>query len=522
MNASNYTRIETLHKDNYDTWKLQMIAVLAKNDAWEYVSGECAKPALTAGDATSEEAVKKWTKNDFKARSDIVLSIKPSELKLIKGCETSRVVWLKLENTYQSKGPARKATLLKQLMLHRMQEDDDIREHVRKFHDTVDKLAEMNINMNWEMLVIMLLYSLPPSFANFRCAIESRDELPSLEALQTKILEESDARKNDARETVQNAMFARKKKGNTSKIKTNKSKVESKEEFKYRCHKCKEKGHKAADCKNKKPEELQQSAKKTEDTLLCTEEDYSDTQEAFHAKNSTSDTRWCLDSGATSHVSGSLHEFKNVDDFRRRKLHLANSSTSNIRAAGSISFATKVNGDERNITLNNVLHVPDLRENLLSVAKITDKDYQVIFERHHATVLDPEGNVRLLAYRTSNLYYISAHEQAACKRISEPSSNAMESLKTWHRRLGHLNTSDIIKGARDRAMQGLDVGNSSEKFECEICIRGKMTRAPFPAASVERTVNPLDIIHSDICGPMRSESKSGARYFITFIDGHSR
>lgn len=85
-----------------------MIAVLAKNDAREYVNDECAKPTLTTGVSASKEAVKTWTKNDFKARSDIILSIKPSELKLIKGC-ISREVWLKLKSTYQSKEPARKA-----------------------------------------------------------------------------------------------------------------------------------------------------------------------------------------------------------------------------------------------------------------------------------------------------------------------------------------------------------------------------------------------------------------------------
>lgn len=77
-------------------------------------------------------------------------------------------------------------------MLHRMQENDDVREHVRKFYDTINKLAEMNVDLNSEMFVIMLLYSLPPSFANFRCTIESRDELPSLEPLRIKIVEESD------------------------------------------------------------------------------------------------------------------------------------------------------------------------------------------------------------------------------------------------------------------------------------------------------------------------------------------
>jgi len=39
MSATGLTRIEALSKENYDTWKLQMQAVLVKNDAWAYVSG---------------------------------------------------------------------------------------------------------------------------------------------------------------------------------------------------------------------------------------------------------------------------------------------------------------------------------------------------------------------------------------------------------------------------------------------------------------------------------------------------
>lgn len=67
-----------------------MKAVLMKNDTWEYVSGECAKPELDAGNPRSIEAARTWMKNDDKAKPDIILSIKPSELKQIKVCATSR------------------------------------------------------------------------------------------------------------------------------------------------------------------------------------------------------------------------------------------------------------------------------------------------------------------------------------------------------------------------------------------------------------------------------------------------
>jgi len=76
-----------------------------------------------------------------------------------------------------SKGPAKKATLLKH---QRVQDCGDIEEHIDKFFDT-DKLEGMHVQINGDPLTIMLLYSLPSSFENFRCAIESRDRLSTAE-----------------------------------------------------------------------------------------------------------------------------------------------------------------------------------------------------------------------------------------------------------------------------------------------------------------------------------------------------
>jgi len=87
-----------------------------------------------------------------------------------------------------------------------MDDGKDVREHLNQFFDTVDKLAEMEVEINSDLLTVMLLYSLPPCFENFRCAIESRDNLPSPEALRVKIVEESDVRKIDARASTLNVM----------------------------------------------------------------------------------------------------------------------------------------------------------------------------------------------------------------------------------------------------------------------------------------------------------------------------
>ena len=63
---------DPLTKDNYDTWKLHVEALLVKSDNWGYVDGSCAKPAPT--DTNSAE-VARWEKADRKARSDLILAI---------------------------------------------------------------------------------------------------------------------------------------------------------------------------------------------------------------------------------------------------------------------------------------------------------------------------------------------------------------------------------------------------------------------------------------------------------------
>lgn len=92
-----------------------------------------------------------------------------------------------------------------------MENGGDFRDHIRKFFDAIDKLGEMEVDIHPDLLSIVLFYNLPSSYENFRCAIESRDELPSPETLRIKIVEESEARSNDITRTpVQNALYINK------------------------------------------------------------------------------------------------------------------------------------------------------------------------------------------------------------------------------------------------------------------------------------------------------------------------
>lgn len=131
------------------------------------------------------------------------------------------------------------------------------------------------MEVNPDVLAIALLYSLPPSFGNFRVAIESRDDLPDLDALRIKIIEEFDARRSERTST---AMYM---KGKPVQQKNPSAKVDNSGNYsvqsktkksRIRCNKCKLFGHRAAQCRNKNANPCNTSANAVENVSLCASE----------------------------------------------------------------------------------------------------------------------------------------------------------------------------------------------------------------------------------------------------------
>jgi hypothetical protein len=87
----------------------------------------------------------------------------------------------------------------------------------------------------------------------------------------------------------------------------------------------------------------------------------------------------------------------------------------------------------------------------------------------------------------------------------------------WHARLGHIGQERMARLARE----GL-IGNLAKVTlpTCEHCLVGKSKRKPFGKATGASF--PLQLIHSDICGPMNVRARHGGSYFITFIDDFTR
>jgi len=504
-----------LNKDNYDTWCVQAEALLIKNDGWDYANGIRKRPETIDGDATSEIEARRWDIADQKAKSDLILTICPSELKQIKGCQTAHDVWEKLRSIYASKGPAKRAALLRRLTSHRIASNDDIREHIDKFIEIIDKLAMMDITIHKDLQSAMLLNSLPENYENFRCAIESRDDLPDLENLKIKILEEFETR-HQKNIDEHGAMAAKSNQHKAlkefKKNKTEKEAYNSKKPNKFKCFECGKIGHRAADCYFKKKDNKHRAGKVSE--LFCIEEN----TDAFTITENSKQGYWCLDSGCTTHLCKDESKFIQMEPVNYEKLNLATNASAVVKASGNVGITTSLNDQTKQVEFSEVLYVPDLRTNLISVARITEKGNKVIFGRNEAVIIGRNGEMKLKARRVGNLYYVQEKKETA-GNVSCP---AIDNFQLWHERMGHLNARDLMNLVKNKRATGIHIKEESKAPICETCIQGKLTSTPFEKGNQQRSSNLLEIVHSDVCGPMSIESLGGSRYMVSFIDDYSR
>ena len=84
--------------------------------------------------------------------------------------------------------------------------------------------------------------------------------------------------------------------------------------------------------------------------------------------------------------------------------------------------------------------------------------------------------------------------------------------------MGHINSSRIHGLVKSGILNSLI-------FEpipvCESCLEGKMTKRPFKAKGNRATIQ-LELVHTDVCGPMSVQARGGYEYFMTFTNDYSR
>ncbi|OMO54671.1 Integrase, catalytic core [Corchorus capsularis] len=169
---------------------------------------------------------------------------------------------------------------------------------------------------------------------------------------------------------------------------------------------------------------------------------------------------------------------------------------------------------QANVVPNDVLHVPNIRANLISVSLLGKVGVKVSFESDK--IVMTKNNVLVgKGYCNQGLFVLNIVNVIMNGNASS-SAYMVDSMDLWHARLGHVSISYIKK------MQSLGlISNLGKLFDkCLICAETKLTKKT--CASVNRETELLGLIHTDLGDMKQCMFRGGKQYYVTFINDCSR
>ncbi|KAK9680740.1 hypothetical protein QE152_g38852 [Popillia japonica] len=400
---------------------------------------------------------------------------------MIKTKNTAKEIMVALSNTYKKKGISTQVQL--QLFL-------------TEFERTIFELRSARGKMDDSEIVSQLLSSMPESYQAVTTAIDimfCQDETKvTVDFVKSKLLmEESRQAKLDTETNTKDAVFTGYKKKWNRKGDRKERKQNT---FPFKCHGCGVVGHKKYECpkmqkSNFKANVAENVEEEEEEIAFLTapENSVSITEEFTEVK-------FIIDSGATNHLVN-----RNTGAFLRNKKDIK--CAISVAKKGEVLEATVqgnlevilVNG--KNACMKNVWMCDGLMHNLLSVRKLEEKGFKIVFQNKEALIIRNEEIV-LKGKLCGNLYVLSL-------RIShndDDTAYVTTENMLLHRRMGHSSYYPA---------PGV----------CEVCLQGKQARQPFRSIEDERKAKRiLEVVSSDVCGPISPPTHDGKSYYVSFID----
>jgi transposase InsO family protein len=174
---------------------------------------------------------------------------------------------------------------------------------------------------------------------------------------------------------------------------------------------------------------------------------------------------------------------------------------------------------------NDVLCVSSLSCNLLSVHRITHslEGKTIEFSPHQVVIKDLKDHKHVLANGIvddiTRLYKFDNFGLSSFPSVFVAQSDDLSKL--WHERFGNINYRSFQKLCNQNMVTGLPLVSCRDGV-CASCVLGKHHRGFFDKRASYHASGPLQLVHSDLCGPLSSPSFSGCKYFLTFIDDFSK
>ena len=233
---------------------------------------------------------------------------------------------------------------------------------------------------------------------------------------------------------------------------------------------------------------------------------------------------WNTDTGATSHMTPHRHWFKTYFPYVI-PIKLADGSFIYSAGKGSVVFQPTINGKPAHLLeFQDVLHVPDLSSNLMSVYYLTLKRGYVVSIEKDRVSFCRNGSLWFTAtVNSSYTGFVDGHVVPPPITAANSVSTCPMDITLWHRRFGHHNYADIRKVIKDNLATGIVITSKAQPDPiCEPCLAGSQSRPPVPKSASFHATEVLELIHSDVKGPFPVQTPEGYRFWVTFIDDKSR
>eukprot|EP00794_Sanderia_malayensis_P001580 gene1580-1745_t len=353
-------QMEARRGKNLERWDTANLAFnmrlyLESQDLFEYADGAAESP----GNEASANDVRRFRLRAKKAWTFICLAVEPDEQLHIRDTKTAKEAWDALKSQFARDSISQKVRLRQKYYSCRFDNNGNMSEHINYLKSLHDQLREMGVDVNDQELAVTLID---------KVEVKRHDDALS------------------ARRYFNSRQGNRGRSPNVNHKKPARSGTS--QSFNGTCHYCKEQGHYARDCPKKKARSLNGPSNVSVPTNSAhiIEED-SDNQiedeEALYTGENvvTSNSCWIVDSGATQHMTYEKDSLYDFVTFKQPSIIILGDNRAILAyGKGTYRFTTVVEGKLQKIALHDVLYLPDLGKNLLSVRAMTKLGATVEFE----------------------------------------------------------------------------------------------------------------------------------------------
>ena len=519
--SSIYRVPKLIGNSNYDIWALRIESLLVKEGCYSIMT---INPADLTLARYSQDQLDELKQLEGKALSIIRLSLEDGPLLQTKEIKSPFTLWNNLQSLYQSKGFSSDFLLSKELINTTLAScNSNVEEYLQKIKRLINSLKARNLELPPKFIAALVLNNLNSKFDYLVTIITQDlrlDKPVDLDLIFSQILDESRRLQGIKSPSISNP------KTDTSKdvemsLNTKESHKNSKFKSSIRCSFCKRIGHKEDQCYKKDPTKRPPN-KKLKKTLNTIEERSLNSIITVNNTKSVTDSNsnivtWILDSGATSHISYRKDIFSNLEPVDNIYIKWGNTNTL-LKATAKGNIDITFTSTKIPIVLKDVLLVPELETNLLSLGQAVERGAEFRFNRNKSLAFK-DNELLAIGNYTSKLATFTTYSNKAIELASNTQQEQkLDKTTLLHKRLGHIGTNSLNKLVQNTKGLDIKVDTSKSFKDCITYLESKQTSNISREPITTKVDNFGDLIYIDLGGPIKPTTNRGYRYYITFLD----